>query len=206
MRHLVVLAHPDPASFNAAVAGAYVGAVSAMGHDADLRDLYRLDFDPRLRADELPWREAFRPGDDVVAEREILAKADVVVLIYPLWFNAPPAMLKGYVERVFGMGFAYESAVPGTHPMLAGKALVSVSTSGAPGAWVDQTGALKRLQAGFDDHLAAVCGLTVLEHLHLGAVTPGIRTDAADAMLDAVRAMANRLFAPAATLARGGTR
>ena len=199
MRHLVILAHPEATSFNAAVAGAYASAVRDMGHDASLRDLYRRDFDPRLRAEELPWRKDFRPGDDVVAERQIVAQADVIALVYPLWFNAPPAMLKGYVERVFGMGFAYESATPGTHPLLAGKGLVSVSTSGAPGAWVDQTGALKRLQAGFDDHVAAVCGLSVLEHLHLGAVTPGIRTDAADAMLEEVRGMARRLFAPAAS-------
>ena len=122
----------------------------------------------------------------------------MLVFVYPLWFNAPPAMLKGYVERVFAMGFGYAPAGPGTRPLLSGKSLVTISTSGAPDDWVDQTGALARLRAGFDDHLAAVCGLTVLEHLNLGGVTPGIRLDAGQSMLDEVAALARRLFAPVA--------
>jgi NAD(P)H dehydrogenase (quinone) len=196
MRHAVILAHPDPESFNAFVARTYVATVTALAQTATLRDLYRLDFDPRLGADELPWREKHALRADVCAEREVLAAADLVVLVYPLWFNAPPAMMKGYVERVFGMGFAYASAPPGTRPLLTGKRLVTISTSGAPGEWIDQSGAVARLRAGFDDHIAAVCGLSVVEHLHLGGATPGIRADAAERMLHEVAAMARRLFGP----------
>jgi NAD(P)H dehydrogenase (quinone) len=201
MRHVVILAHPDGGSFNASVAKAYAEAARAASNEVEVRDLYRLDFDPRLRAEELPWRDDFAPGADVLSERDWIGDADVIVFVYPLWFNAPPAILKGYVERVFGMGFGYAADPPGTRPLLSGKGLVSISTSGAPGAWVEQTGALKRLQAGFDDHLAAVCGLRVLEHLHLGSVTPGIRPDAAEAMLDEVRGLARRLAAPASVSA-----
>jgi len=196
MRHVVILAHPDPQSFNAQAARTYAQAAVAMGDSPVVRDLYRLDFDPRLRARELPWRGDFAPGSDVLAERAVLAEADVIVFVYPLWFNAPPAMLKGYVERVFGLGFAYVPAEPGTRPLLGGKRLVSISTSGAPDGWVDRTGAVTRLRAGFDDHVAAVCGLAVLEHLHLGGVTPGIRPDAVEGLLHQVEAMARRLFAP----------
>jgi NAD(P)H dehydrogenase (quinone) len=199
MRHVVVLAHPDPGSFNAAIAEAYLATVRGASHEAELRDLYRLGFDPRLGVRELPWRDDFAPGADAVAERARLAAADVIAFVYPLWFNAPPAMLKGYAERVLGMGFGYESAEPGTRPLLTGKSLVTISTSGAPDAWVDQTGALDRLRAGFDDHVAALCGLKVLDHLHLGGVTPGIREDAAEAMLDEVRDLARRLFGAAPT-------
>src|SRR5215472_4037761 len=197
MRHAVILAHPDRQSFNAAVAGAYVEAVESLSHAAELRDLYALGFDPRLPVRELPWRRDYEPGPDVVAERVALSAADVFVFVYPLWFNTPPAMLKGYVERVLGMGFGYAPSAPGTRPLLEDKRLVSVSTSGAPEAWVDQTGALSRLRAGFDDYLGAVCGLRVIEHLNLGGVTPGIRADAAEAMLDQVRALVRRLFVTA---------
>jgi len=195
VRHLVVLAHPDPASFNAAAAHAYAAAVESCGHRATLRDLYAQDFDPRLTARELPWRPDFAPGADAAGERAMVREADVIAFVYPLWFNAPPAILKGYVERVMGPGCGYAQDDAGPWPLLTGKALVSVTTSGAPGAWVDQTGALELLKAGFDRHVAAVCGLSVLEHLHLGGVTPGIRADAARAMLDEVSAMARRLFA-----------
>jgi NAD(P)H dehydrogenase (quinone) len=199
MRHVIILGHPDPSSFNAGVARSYADAVRSLGHQADLRDLYAQRFQPCLQRGELPWRADFAVPADVTAEREAIAGADVIVLVYPFWFNAPPAIIKGYVERVFSMGFGYESAAAGTRPLLAGKSLVTVSTSGAPGAWVDQTGAMDRLRKGFDEHVAAVCGLVLLEHLHLGGVTPGIRSDAAEAMFDEVRAMAQRLFAVAAS-------
>lgn len=199
MRHAIILGHPDPSSLNAGVARAYAETVRAIGHAVDLRDLYAERFQPCLQLSELPWRADFAVSADVAAERQVIAAADVIALVYPLWFNAPPAIIKGYVERVLGMGFGYASAAAGTRPLLAGKSLVSITTSGAPGAWVDQTGAMERLREGFDEHVAAVCGLTVLEHLHLGGVTPGIRADAADAMFDEVRGMARRLFADAAS-------
>jgi len=194
MRHAVILAHPSPTSFNAAAAKAYAAAARDCGHQADLRDLYAMGFDPLLKARELPWAKDFAPGADVVAERALLAGAEVIALIYPFWFNAPPAMLKGYVERVFGFGFGYGQAEPGTRPLLGGKLLVSVSTSGAPDEWVGQTAAVEHLRADFDNHLAAVCGLTVLEHLHIGGVTPGIRPDAGREMLDGVTAMVGKHF------------
>ena len=194
MRHAVILAHPDRRSFNAAVAATYVEAVEDLSHAAELRDLYALGFDPRLPLSELPWRRDYKAGSDVVTERAALSKADVLVFVYQLWFNAPPAMLKGYVERVLGMGFGYAASALGTRPLLEDKRLVSISTSGAPESWVDRTGALSRLRTGFDDYLAAVCGLRVVEHLNLGGVTPGIRADAAEGMLDQVCALARRLF------------
>jgi NAD(P)H dehydrogenase (quinone) len=196
MKHAVIVAHPNRRSFNVAVANAYISAVRGFGDEAIMRDLYRLDFDPRLGADELPWAKNFAPRADVAAERTLLADVDVFVLVYPLWFNAPPAMLKGYVDRVFGMGFGYGSPDGGSDPRLRGRILVSFTSSGAPEHWVEQTGALERLRRGFDDHLAEICGLSVIEHRHFGGIVPGIRPDAVRAMLSDVEAVTRRHFAP----------
>lgn len=198
MRHAVIVAHPNPASFNCAAAQGYAQAVRALGEDVVVRDLYRQQFNPCLQAREIPWAEGYAPGADVVAERQLLADAGVFVLVYPLWFNAPPAMLKGYIDRVFGTGFGYQHAPGGTEPLLRGRRLVSITTSGAPGRWVEQTGALQGLRRAFDDHVAAMCGLTVLDHLHLGDVTPGLSPDVAAGKLAEVGALAQRLFAPTA--------
>ena len=196
MRHVVVLAHPNPQSFNATAARAWIGALGSMGHATELRDLYAMDFEPRLKAAEIPWAKAFSPAPDIVAERALIASADAITFVYPLWFNAPPAILKGYIERVFGLGFAYGQAAPGTRPLLGGKLMVSITSSGAPDTWAQSTGAIERLKVGFDEHLAAVCGLTVLEHLHFGGVTPGIRSDAVEDMLAEITHLASRLFPP----------
>ena len=198
MTHVVVLAHPAPSSFNAGAAHAYMEAVRALGGDCALRDLYQQDFDPRLKSTELPWSKDFAVAADVASERKVISGARTLVFVYPFWFNAPPAILKGYVERVFGLGFAYEPDFGGTRPLLDGKRLITISTSGAPNQWVGQTGAVERLRESFDNHLAAVCGLTVLEHLHLGGVTQGIRGDVVERMFDQVRALVHRHFSRSA--------
>jgi NAD(P)H dehydrogenase (quinone) len=191
MKHVVIIAHPNSRSFNGAVAASYCAAAKSLGHTALLRDLYALNFQPALTSAELPFDNGGEPGSDVVAERAVIADADIFALVYPLWLNAPPAMLKGYLERVFGYGFAYGHDGNGTRPLLTGKRLISFTTSGAPVQWVRETGAFDALRTLFDRHFAAVCGLSVVDHVHFGDIVPGIRQDAGERLLaqvgDAVR-------------------
>lgn len=183
MKHAVILAHPNPASFCAAIAATCVEALQASGGAAILRDLYRMDFDPCMKAAELPTQAGFAPEPDVVAERQVLADVDSFVFVYPFWFNAPPAILKGYVDRVFCMGFGFRPVFGGTEPLLTGRRLTSFTTSGAPDRWVRSTGAVDALRAVFDDHLAAVCGLTVQDHRHFGSVLSNLTEESARDML-----------------------
>ena len=191
MKHAIIIAHPNPHSLTCAAGAAYAKAVEALGHQALIRDLYQLGFDPRLQAGEIPGPSGYAFGADVVEERRLLADADVFALVYPLWFNAPPAMLKGYVDRVFSMGFGYGPASGGTEPLLEGRKLISFSFSGAPESWVHDSGALRALMTLFDHHLAAVCGLQMLDHRHIGGIVPGITEEAvADVLTEVGRAVA----------------
>ena len=191
MKHAVIVAHPNPHSLTCAAGAAYAAAVEALGHKALIRDLYQLGFDPRLQAAEIPGVAGYAFGAEVLEERRLLADADVFAFIYPLWFNAPPAMLKGYVDRVFSMGFGYGPALGGTEPLLEGKKLISFSFSGAPESWVRDSGALRALMTVFDLHLAAVCGLQVLDHKHTGGIVPGITEEAvAEVLTDLGRTVA----------------
>ena len=192
MKHAVILCHPNPDSYTHAVAEAYDKAVRALGETVVLRDLYSMGFDPRLPAKELPGAPGYALGADVVAERARLADVDVFALIYPFWFNAPPGMLKGYIDRVFGLGFGYVPGPGGVQPALTGKRLVSITSSGAPDRWVVKTGALEGVRHYFDEHLAAVCGLTVVDHLHIGGIEAGITADAVQPALQSVAGAAWR--------------
>lgn len=194
MKHAVILAHPKPASFNASIARTCVETLVGLGEEVLLRDLYALDFDPRLKAGELPAK-GFAPAPDIVAEREKLSEVQSFIFVYPFWFNAPPAILKGYVDRVFSMGFGYAPASGGTEGLLSGKTLLSFSTSGATDEWVNQTGALKALMQVFDLHLSGVCGLSMLDHLHLGGVPANMVEEAGQALLDQVRERLTKAFA-----------
>ena len=76
--------------------------------------------------------------------------------------------------------------------------MVSISSSGAPEPWVTDSGAMAALRTLYDEHFAAVCGLSVAQHLHLGEITPGITKEAVQGCADQVAVMVRALFAPAA--------
>jgi NAD(P)H dehydrogenase (quinone) len=194
MKHAVIVAHPNPNSFTASMALVYREAGLTQEHDIVFRDLYAMHFDPCLPESELPWSKHFALRDDVLAEREVLKDVDVFALFYPIWLNAPPAILKGYLERVFGMGFAYRRGQMGNAPLLQGRKLISFTSSGAPMEWVIQSGAWQAMRTLFDGHFAAVCGLEVVDHIHFGGIVPGIRADIVERESTSVRAAFERHF------------
>lgn len=194
MKHAIILAHPKPDSFCASIARTARETLLALGQEVAPRDLYAMGFDPCLKADEIPTPEGVQARPDVLAERDVIKDVDSLIFVYPFWFNAPPAILKGYVDRVFSMGFGYDPRRGG--PLLEDKTLVSISTSGAPEHWVKDTGAMEALMTLFDRHLSGVCGLRVLDHVHLGGVVSSITQEAADDMLGVVSERLRGAFGP----------
>jgi NAD(P)H dehydrogenase (quinone) len=175
MKHAVIVGHPDANSFTMTVAGAYAQVARSLDHDCIVRDLYRMNFDPRLKESELPGRPDAKPGEDVEAERKALEDVDVFAFIYPLWFNAPPAIVKGYVDRVFGLGFGYRVFRDGgQEPLLRGRHLVHLSSSGSRMAWLNEQGAWDSILSLFDDYFAQICGMTAHPRIHFDSITPGL--------------------------------
>ena len=196
MKHAIIVAHPNIDSFNLTMARAYKASAERVGHRVEMRDLYRIGFDPRLGDREIPRPAGFKPAADVNAERASIGGADVFVFVYPLWFNSPPAMLKGYLERVFGMGFGYGPGSGGVAPLLDGKRMVSLTSSGAPKDWVVKGGGWEALRTLYDEHFAAVCGLSVVDHLHFGEIVPGITAEAVRTCEARVQSLFDRHFGP----------
>jgi len=106
MKILIVVANAGEKSFNHAIADAAKGAMLAKGHEVILHDLYKEKFNPVLAALEISERS---PSDKVVKKHcEELAGADGIIIIHPNWWGQPPAMLKGWVDRVIRQGVAYK--------------------------------------------------------------------------------------------------
>jgi NAD(P)H dehydrogenase (quinone) len=190
-KHVVVLSHPDPDSFNMAVAQAYCETARGLGHLAVLRDLYRMKFDPVLKASERPTASNFALSSDVTSELEVIGGAEIFVLVYPIWFGTPPAMIKGYVERILGAGFSHKSAR--THafsPLLGGKQLLSFTSSGTPKQWLTDQGALVSLQTVFDGYLARIFSMASPDHIHFDSVADDLDAQAVAKKLDQVKARA----------------
>ena len=79
-------------------------------------------------------------------------------------------------------------------PLLAGRRLISFSSSGAPLHWVEQTGAFGAVKTLFDQYFAELCGMHFVEHIHFGAITPGIRDDAVARFLAQARSAVSTHF------------
>ncbi|GAA1077395.1 NAD(P)H-dependent oxidoreductase [Tsukamurella spumae] len=123
-----VYAHPRAESLNAALRDAGVERLRRDGWSVDVADLYAERFDPVLVEEG---------GADVRDAQRRLVAADLVVLQFPLWWYGPPAMLKGWIDRVFERGFAYDVPDPATGRNrkygdggLAGRRALAVVTAG----------------------------------------------------------------------------
>ena len=175
MKHTIIVGHPDPQSFTIAMANAYAKAVAGLGHAVVMRDLYRVGFDPRLQLSEMPGHAGWESAPDIVAERALLRDADVFAFVYPLWFNSPPAIVKGYIERVFGLGFGYATLhAGGQDPLLTGRQLIHITASGSSSAWLNEQGAWISMRTLFDDYFGKVCGMRVRPHIHFDSIFPGL--------------------------------
>jgi NAD(P)H dehydrogenase (quinone) len=105
MNILLLLAHPTPGSLNHAIAAECHSTLKAMGHDVHHHDLYAERFDPILSSHEIPKSAVV----DATLERHCreLSEADGIVVVHPNWWGQPPAILKGWIDRVVRPGVAY---------------------------------------------------------------------------------------------------
>lgn len=155
MRVFIVHAHHEPTSFNAAMTAAAKAALLEAGHEVEVSDLYAMKFDPvsdrrnfttiadASRLDQqVEERHATQFGGfapDLRAEMDKIAWCDVLVLQFPLWWLGLPAILKGWIDRVFALGFAYGGGRWFDIGALAGKrAMVSTTIGGPDAAYSDR--------------------------------------------------------------------
>ena len=101
----VILAHPDNQSFNHAIAKTAVTQLQKNGHSVVFHDLYAERFDPLLPSPEIPTEAPLPP--DVEKYCDEISSADGIVIIHPNWWGQPPAILKGWVDRIIRPGVAY---------------------------------------------------------------------------------------------------
>ncbi len=132
---LVILAHPNSRSLNHAIANSAVDALKVNGHEVIFHDLYQEEFDPLLTFEEIP--ESSRVDTIVQKYCDELFNADGLIFVHPNWWGQPPAILKGWIDRVIRPGVAYRFAegddgqgVP--CGLLSGKRALVLNTSNTP--------------------------------------------------------------------------
>lgn len=130
MKIFVVIGHQKQGSFCHAIAATVLEELKAAGHDVVYHDLYAEKFDPILPDEEIP-KDA--PLDPVVAQhcREVKA-ADGYVVVHPNWWAMPPAVLKGWIDRVIRPGVTHQFGPNGIEQFLKGRRAVVLTTSNTP--------------------------------------------------------------------------
>ena len=119
MRALVLYAHPDPASFGAAVHETLVSALRRAGHEVDDCDLYAEGFDPVLsREERVGYHDLSSNRTNVAGYVERLLRAEALFLCFPVWNYGYPAIMKGYFDRVFLPGVSFKLADGSIRPNL----------------------------------------------------------------------------------------
>jgi putative NADPH-quinone reductase len=106
MNILIVFAHPGKNSFNHAIAGTSIEKLKENGHAIIFHDLYEEQFDPLIQSEELLKKG--RINKIIQKQSEELANCDGIIVIHPNWWGQPPAIMKGWIDRVFRPGVAYE--------------------------------------------------------------------------------------------------
>ncbi len=109
MNVLVVISHPRRASLTGALADSFIEGLEEAGHGAEVADLYAENFDPLVRpADEPDYSDPAKTySPEVHAEMARIERNDAIAMFFPVWWWSMPAMLKGWIERVWNYGFAY---------------------------------------------------------------------------------------------------
>ncbi len=197
MNILVVTAHDHPQAFVAALHNTALGVLERAGHKVEVTELYAQNFNPVASDVDFEVKSVthanymfeqqrtvntggnFSP--DIKTEMDKVANADLIIFHFPIWWGGMPAVLKGWFDRVFAMGFAWGAENRYANGMLKGKrALVTVST-GDPMSYYTAEGMHK---ASVEQHLygllhstLAFCGMDVLKPVIIANTTAASRDE-----------------------------
>ncbi len=174
---VVIFAHPDRrGSHNSAILKYVQGKLAVGGNEVQVLDLYAEKFDPILRVVEEARGDGTKYSQEMRRYQGLIARAERLVFIYPVWWYNMPAVLKGFVDRAFTAGFAYELVASGKGgamiaPLLKGKKAVVISTFGFGNERYEWCGRAPELV--LDRAVLEACGMEVTR-VNWFNVRPGI--------------------------------
>ncbi|WP_338496585.1 NAD(P)H oxidoreductase [Streptomyces sp. SJL17-4] len=206
---LLVLAHPRTDSLTAQVAARLHARLKDEGGTVDVLDLYAEGFDPALRPEDEPdWENREKVySPEVHAHMDRILAADDIVVVFPVWWFTPPAILKGWIDRVWNYGFAYGRS----RPRLAGKRLLWLALMGGTSEEIEQLGMTDALGLMLVTGIAKYCGLPdaslrVLHGTELSGMPVELRAGRVAELLDeAERTLAEELLGATTRTTTGTT-
>ena len=186
MNTLIIFSHPDSHSFNGGILETVIDELSNLGHNYKARNLYMEEFDPVLSKDELEKSYSGILPLVIREHQKDVLWAETIILIYPIWWMSPPAILKGWIDRVFTVGFAYEYDSNGIKGLLNNKKIIMITTSGQSEKSMKDNNIIKAIDSIYFKGTMEYCGFENNIHKNLYGVNKADDKTRKD-MLDDIR-------------------
>ena len=164
---LIIHADPRNDTLTAAARNSMANLLASDGWEVEVRSLYEDGFNPVATAEEISFQKPSQSSIDpqVAQYQDLIRKADALILIYPLWWIQPPAILKGWQDRVFTYGFAYEfvnNSPDSIISLLAGKKILIINVVASSKDVFEDQGYLRYLNLA-DESLFGISGMDLTE-------------------------------------------
>lgn len=171
MDYLIIYAHPNPKSFNHAILEEVEKKLRQAGKTYQVRDIYALKFNPILAGPDFVALKNGQPLPDIKSEQDLIRQVKTLIFIHPIWWFNMPAILKGYIDRVFSHGFAYAAdEKEGLKGLLTDKQVVILNTTGGPEENYKKFGFNEALKSTIEIGTFGLCGMKVALHKYFYAV------------------------------------
>lgn len=159
MKNLIIYCHPNPVSFNHTIKETCVSILKENNQEYVVRDLYELNFEPVLKAIDFEGMKTNNPPKDVKIEQDLIKNSDRLIFIFPIWWTSMPARLKGFIDRVFTHGFAYNISSTGINGLLNNKKVLLINTAGSPYEAYVSTGMFQAINKTMINGIFKFCGI-----------------------------------------------
>jgi NAD(P)H dehydrogenase (quinone) len=166
MKNLIIYAHPNSGSLNHFFKQTILETLQESGEEVEVRDLYEINFNPVLSLNDMNGQRMGKVASEIQTEQDFITWADRIIFVYPIWWTGMPAIMKGYIDRVFSYGFAYRYDDGVQKGLLTGKKTVIVNSHGKSNAEYEASGMDKALALTSDTGIFTYCGLDIQAHYY----------------------------------------
>ncbi|MEI7487430.1 MAG: NAD(P)H-dependent oxidoreductase [Chryseobacterium sp.] len=164
MKHLIIYAHRNENSLNHHLLETVIESLESEKHEIVIRDLNMINYNPVLSLEDMQGQRMGKVSDDIKTEQDYISWAEHITFIYPIWWTGMPAIMKGYIDRVFSYGFAYRYDQGVQKGLLTDKQTVIINTHGKSNEEYERIGMDKALSLTSDKGIFTYCGFEINQH------------------------------------------
>jgi NAD(P)H dehydrogenase (quinone) len=169
-RHLIIRALHRDESFLSYGTERLIRSLNDKKQHVEVRSLYDLNFDPVLTSDDFEAVKAGNIPNDILTEQEHISKSDFIWVVFPIWWTSMPAVLKGYIDRVFLSGFAYEMENDNPKGLLTDKRVILLNSMGMSYEDYQKDGTFSALELTIDRGIFEFAGMKVIAHKYFSSI------------------------------------